>query len=99
MGMSRSGRTFKPLNRLIEMMNIAADAFEPVLTVAEEHYFDAMEKHCDGTWNNIKQVTFKETCLVGAGIGGRFTNTNELHVMKYDEAMASYGKQGCGRIA
>jgi hypothetical protein len=25
--------------------------------------------------------------LVGAGLGGGFSNTNELHVMKYKEAM------------
>jgi hypothetical protein len=28
-------------------------------------------------------------CCIGAGIGGGFTNTNELHVMKYNEAMAT----------
>ena len=30
-----------------------------------------------------------ETCLVGAGLGGGFVDTHELHVMKYDEAMAT----------
>ena len=30
---------------------------------------------------------FAEAVAVGAGIGGGFSNTNELHVMKYDEAM------------
>ena len=29
-----------------------------------------------------------ELAFVGAGLGGGFTNTNELRVMKYDEAMA-----------
>ena len=29
-----------------------------------------------------------ELALVGAGVGGGFENTQELHVMKYDEAMA-----------
>jgi hypothetical protein len=30
-----------------------------------------------------------ETALVGAGIGGGFVNTSELHTIKFDEAMAS----------
>ncbi|MGL5501387.1 MAG: hypothetical protein ACRDCK_09620, partial [Plesiomonas shigelloides] len=30
-----------------------------------------------------------EVQLVGAGLGGGFINTSELHVMKYDEAMAT----------
>ena len=30
--------------------------------------------------------------LVGAGLGGGFINTNELHVMKYNEAMATEDK-------
>ena len=34
--------------------------------------------------NKLNEVAF-----VGAGIGGGFENTTELHVMKYKEAMAS----------
>jgi hypothetical protein len=30
--------------------------------------------------------------MVGAGIGGGFENTNELHVMSYDQAMESSDK-------
>jgi hypothetical protein len=33
--------------------------------------------------------TFGEIACVGAGLGGGFENTTELHVMKYDEAMKS----------
>ena len=33
-----------------------------------------------------------ELACVGAGIGGGFMNTNELHVMKFDEAMATADK-------
>jgi hypothetical protein len=30
-----------------------------------------------------------EAAMVGAGVGGGFMNTNELHTIKYEEAMAS----------
>jgi hypothetical protein len=30
--------------------------------------------------------------LIGAGIGGGFLNTSELHVMKFDEAMTKANK-------
>ena len=30
-----------------------------------------------------------EIALIGAGVGGGFTNTHELHVMKYREVMAT----------
>jgi hypothetical protein len=30
---------------------------------------------------------FGEIACVGAGLGGGFENTTELHVIKYDEAM------------
>jgi hypothetical protein len=30
---------------------------------------------------------------VGAGIGGGFVNTNELHVMKYQQAMETEDKE------
>jgi hypothetical protein len=30
-----------------------------------------------------------EFSFVGAGLGGGFTNTNKLHIMKYKETMAS----------
>jgi hypothetical protein len=33
--------------------------------------------------------TMDEIACVGAGIGGGFTTTTELHVMKYDAAMES----------
>ena len=40
----------------------------------EEEYYDAME-------------SAKEISMVGAGIGGGFNNTHELHALKCDEAM------------
>ena len=45
------------------------------LSAAEEIFYDAL--------SDIEP----EFAFVGAGIGGGFTDTSELHVMKYDEAM------------
>jgi hypothetical protein len=44
------------------------------LTPAEENYYATMKE-------------LGEFGLIGAGIGGGFLNTSELHVMKVDEAM------------
>jgi hypothetical protein len=69
-------------------------SYEPILSAAEVHYHEAMEKHYDGTWNNVKKIEFHpEICIVGAGLGGGFKNTNKLHVMKYDQAMQSKDKE------
>ena len=53
------------------------------LTVAEQHYYDSMKEIHEGEF-----ITNEITC-VGAGIGGGFSNTKELHVMKYKQAMAT----------
>ena len=37
----------------------------------------------------IHDLTSTEVCLVGAGIGGGYDNTNELHTISYQEGMAS----------
>lgn len=54
--------------------------YKNTLTSAEEHYHETMQ--------DAGEYSF-EVCCVGTGIGGGFENTNELHVLKYDEAMAS----------
>lgn len=46
------------------------------ITKAEEKLFQALK-------------TINELGCVGAGVGGGFEHTSELHVMKFDEAMAS----------
>jgi hypothetical protein len=51
------------------------------LTEAEAKYY-AMAAQFPSTFGY-------EMCLVGAGLGGGFIDTHELHVMKYDEAMAT----------
>ena len=54
------------------------------LTEAEEKYYNAMQI--------IGPEDAKYACI-GAGIGGGFLSTEELHVMKYDEAIASKDKE------
>jgi hypothetical protein len=57
------------------------------LTQAEINYYQAMKEFPDGEYDP------GEIACVGAGIGGGFINTMELHVMKYDEAMAGKDKE------
>ena len=54
------------------------------LTKAEEKYYNTIIKlrKYGAMWN-------AEVAFIGAGLGGGFRNTQELHVMKYDEAMSS----------
>ena len=70
---TRSGRAISKPTRLIEEMG--ACSYEIGLSAAEREYYNVMWK-------------MGEMALVGAGIGGGFVDTNELHVMKYKEAMA-----------
>jgi hypothetical protein len=69
---TRSGRAVNRPKRLIE--EVGATVRNIGLTAAEEKYYDTMWK-------------ISELGLVGAGVGGGFVDTNELHVMKYKEAM------------
>ena len=62
------------VTRLIEVAGLSGD-YEIKLTEAEVKYY--------ATMNEIGELA-----CVGAGLGGGFDNTNELHVMKYHEAMA-----------
>jgi hypothetical protein len=82
-GVSRSGRTINAPTRLIEEMGSHAGDYKITLSTAEVKYYAAMKDlHRDYTPPG-------EMICVGAGLGGGFVNTNELHVMKYEEAMAS----------
>eukprot|EP00797_Seminavis_robusta_P025408 Sro4424_g353970.1 Retrotransposon protein (325) ;mRNA; r:373-1349 len=83
---TRSGRVVKPRDRLIETMEVGGIAtdYEIGLTPAEERYYDAMERFPEA---------FGEVSCVGAGIGGGFTNTQELHVLDYNQAMATDDKK------
>ncbi len=85
---TRAGRTVIAPQRLIaEMSAPATDGYEIALTMAERNYYEAMKQFPDG------EFAPGEVALVGAGLGGGFENTHELHVMKYDEAMASADKE------
>jgi hypothetical protein len=69
---SRSGRTVRPPQRLIEEM--------AALAVTSNYYAELADEDDD------------EYGLVGAGLGGGFDVTTELHVMKYKQAMKSDDK-------
>jgi hypothetical protein len=74
---TRSGRAVVPPTRLIEEYGAAGhDDYSIELLPAEQRYYDVMRES-------------GEYAFVGAGLGGGFADTNELHVMKYKEAMAT----------
>ena len=75
---SRSGRTIKAPNRLIEEIGYLIN--DLALTSVENRYTRELESIAE-------EQTEEEVACVGAGIGGGFTHTNELKPMKYDEAM------------
>jgi hypothetical protein len=58
------------------------DNYSIGLTEAEQKYYKIMRES-------------GEFSFVGAGLGGGFTNTSELHIMKYKEAMAHLRVQTC----
>jgi hypothetical protein len=87
---TRSGRIVKLPSYLrddYETSHVSVD-YTITLTQAEERYFQVMSEFgfdCvdhDGV----------EMAMVGAGVGGGFRNTNELHTMTFDQAMASTEK-------
>lgn len=77
---TRSGRVSHPTRRLIEEYGDIS------LSWAEANYLDQMVRH--GIDYELGAM-LTDTGMVGAGIGGGFTNTNELHVLKYNQAMSS----------
>ena len=56
-------------------------------------YYNTLKKFNEFDSNEATSSTGSEIrdeiALIGAGVGGGFTNTQELHVMKYKEAMAT----------
>ena len=67
-------------------MEATAVDYHVGLTNAENNYYTALEE--------AKELEFRtgKFACVGAGLGGGFVNTRELHVMKFNEAMASKDK-------
>jgi hypothetical protein len=83
---TQSGCTVKPAKHLIEETGyIGGDKLDSDynigLTQAEINYYEATRDFPQG------EYAPGEVACVGAGIGGGFANTMELHVMKYDQAM------------
>jgi hypothetical protein len=72
-------------DRLIAEMNPAANDYEIQSTPVEENYYAAMKE-------------LGEFGLIGAGIGGGFLNTSELHVMKFDEAITKADKPNWDKV-
>ena len=104
--MTRSGRVVARPRRLIEdeIGAVAAQGYmqaaeyEIKLTNAELNYYQVMTQ-LPGGWeigtnsaNEIGCYAAFEFALVGAALGGGFENTNELHVLKYNEAMSGPDK-------
>jgi len=65
-----------------------AGNYEIKLTEAECNFYKAMATFAEPKYDE-REFTLGELAFVGAGLGGGFEDTHELHVMKYDEAMAS----------
>ena len=70
---TRSGRAISKPTRLIEEMGVCS--YEISLSAVEQEYYNIMWK-------------MNEMALVGASTGSGFVDMNELHVMKFKEAMA-----------
>ena len=75
---TRYGRVIRPVARLINEMSALG------LSESEATYFGLISLACK---NDLDLTKF---ACVGTGLGGGFTNTNELHVMKFDEAMKTH---------
>eukprot|EP00984_Skeletonema_dohrnii_P009430 scaffold3616_cov97-Skeletonema_dohrnii-CCMP3373.AAC.1 len=82
---SRAGRTLKPTERLIEQMQARAEVSG--ITAADLQYMQQMMDHLNE--DDIQA----DVMGVGAGVGGGFTNTTELHVLNYKQAMESEDRE------
>ena len=80
---TRSGRAVRAPDRLIENMAATIE-----LSPAENAYYAEMQE-----LNAYASVGGTEYAMVGAAAGGGFIDTHELHVMKYDQAMATNEKE------
>jgi NaMN:DMB phosphoribosyltransferase len=76
----RSERTSQPTQRLIEEATLHAAKCEVALTQAEIKCHEATQQLPEG------EFAPGEMACAGAGTGGGFVNTKELHVLKCDQA-------------
>jgi hypothetical protein len=69
------------------MANTVTDDYHIQLTAAELNYYATMRTVEHG----LSSITLDgvEAVMVGAGVGEGFVNTNKLHPITYDAAMAS----------
>jgi hypothetical protein len=87
---TRSGRIVRENSRYLgnEWTSAAIE-----LTTAENNYYSALaEMSCMIIDKMMDLGHGSEVNAVGAALGGGFSNTSELHPMKYEEAMASPDK-------
>jgi hypothetical protein len=89
---TRSGRIVRLpeyIRENYETANMGADDYKIELTPAEEKYYAAM--HMEVGFSCVDRDGV-EAAMVGAGVGEGFANTNELHTIKFADAMASAEK-------
>lgn len=86
---TRSGRR---VNLPARYREVAAGNME-VLFPSEKRFYDGLQKCYELSLFNVDQSEIympeQECQFVGMGIGGGFDNTQELHVLNYDQAMAT----------
>jgi hypothetical protein len=96
----RSGRTTKRPNRLIEEISNCTidgtmtddgkptDDSDDGKPTDDENYYSVLSEYCDiDDYADDDSATVPEYAMVGAGVGGGFVNTNELHVLNFNQAM------------
>jgi hypothetical protein len=86
--MTRAGRTINRPRRYIGEIGAAPGDYEIGLTALEIQYYAAIREFPAGNFAPVEVV------CVGAGLGGGFENTKELHVMKYNKGYGNKGSQG-----
>ena len=87
-GYSRAGRALKAPTRCDDKYGDAG-----LVTPQErEYYKDLLELSCIMYLMEITELV--ELGCVGAGLSGGFENTHELHVMNYDQGMATADEPG-----
>jgi hypothetical protein len=89
---TRSGRIARLpacISENYETANTGADDYKIELTPAEEKHYTAMQMEVGFSCVDRNGV---EAAMVGAGVGEGFASTNELHTIKYADAMASTEK-------
>ena len=75
----RYGRTIKPVNRLIKSISSMIESNSSI--AVDLRYLERMAEL------DVMEVTALELSLVGAGVGGGFSNTSELKVLNFRQAM------------